>query len=349
MKKRKFIQPVTTRLISVVSVSYNQEKFVAEALESFMSQKLPQNFSMEVIIADDASSDATQEIIRQYAVKYPAFIKPVLRKKNVGIQKNLLDALARTKGEFIALCEADDYWIDDSKLERQVLFLERHQDYSLCFHPVKVVFEEGEEEDKIFPTSHSNFTVKKLLESNYIQTNSVMYRRQSLIHLDDEVMPLDWYIHLYNAQFGKIGFINKVMSVYRRHEGGVWWGTYTNNEKVWIQQGMKQMALFNEVNKIFGNKNNYSTIVKGHIAYLIDTFTDIDKNNGTHLVRSVVQKYPDYAEYHMKEQLLSIRRLFDEREWYRLLSEQQQKQLSTMVSVRLLKQGKQLYRKLRKL
>lgn len=109
----------------------------------------------------------------------PSSSSPV-RKKNIGVGANFKDAMQAAKGDYIALCEGDDYWTDSSKLQRQTDFLDRHPDYTVCFHPVKVFFESGERESYVYPSLDSKPKLTaELLRENFIQTNSVMYRRQS--------------------------------------------------------------------------------------------------------------------------------------------------------------------------
>lgn len=241
--------------VSIVCISYNQEKYITQALDGFVSQKA--NFDFEAIIADDCSTDSTPEIINEYAKKYPNIIKPVLRKKNVGVQANLIDALNRATGDYIALCEGDDFWTDPKKLQLQVNFLEKHPDYSLCFHLVKVYFQKGEEAESVFPTSVETmkFTIEELLKNNYIQTNSVMYRKQSYISIPNNILPVDWYLHLYHAQFGKIGFINRVMSVYRRHSGSIWWGTRAPNLSFWEKYAQSRINFYDEIKMLFADRS----------------------------------------------------------------------------------------------
>lgn len=274
--------------VSIVAISYNQEKYISEALESFITQKT--NFDFEVVIADDASSDQTQNIINTYTSRYPDLFRPILRKNNIGVQRNLIDALSRAKGEYIALCEGDDYWTDSSKLQRQVDFLEKHPKYSLCFHPVRVFFENNKEKETIFPGTLHDFTTSNLLKQNYIQTNSVMYRAQEgYKKLSPKVMPFDWYLHLYHANSGKIGFINRVMSAYRRHEDGVWWSsTNQNKQEFWTKHGLGYIALFSELLNIFGKKDQKSIILEN----TRNCFKQMLSHNPVVAQNSIVQ-YPE--------------------------------------------------------
>lgn len=247
--------------VSVVSISYNQEAYIAQALESFVSQEA--DFLFEVVICDDNSTDNTAKIIKEYAAKYPEIIKPKLRRKNIGIENNLVDALKRARGEYIALCEGDDFWTDPSKLQRQADFLDKRNDYSIVFHPVDVFFENDEQDGIVYPAEKNGFTVEELLRRNFIQTNSVMYRAGSGYGADImNMLPVDWYIHLYFAQFGKIGFIDRTMSSYRKHHGGVWWSS-ADNEGAFLKKIFKQhVNFFNAVETLYGNSDTRRAIVR---------------------------------------------------------------------------------------
>lgn len=208
-------------LVSIVTVCYNQKDYIKLTLDSLLSQRT--DYTYEIVICDDASTDGTSSVVADYAGQYPDKIHATLRKKNIGAQANFVDALKRAKGNFIALCEGDDYWTDPDKLQKQVKFLEANKDFSLCFHPVSILYENDSRPDEIYPTQKEGFTLDKLVEGNFIQTNSVMYRRMKYDNIPEDILPLDWYLHLLHAKEGKIGFIDKVMSVYRRHQGGIWW------------------------------------------------------------------------------------------------------------------------------
>lgn len=120
-------------LVSVVCLSYNHEKYIRDALDGFVMQKT--NFGFEVIIHDDASTDNTIVIIKEYAEKYPDIIKPIFEKENQ-YSKPGGDILGKTimacQGKYLAFCEGDDYWIDPNKLQKQVDYLEEHPECSLC-------------------------------------------------------------------------------------------------------------------------------------------------------------------------------------------------------------------------
>ncbi|HMS23229.1 MAG TPA: glycosyltransferase [Candidatus Saccharibacteria bacterium] len=279
-----------TTKVSIVSISYNQEKYIRRTLEGFVRQKT--NFRFEIIIGDDSSKDNTPRIIQEYTKKYPNMFKPILRKQNIGPQKNLYDVLRKSKAKYLAICEGDDYWTDSNKLQKQVDYLDSHIDCSLCFHPVKVEFE-NTKKNHIFPDETlDNFTLAELLKNNFIQTNSVMYRRQEYDNLPENILPLDWYLHLYHANNGKIGFIDNVMSVYRRHPGGIWWNSVNNIDEIWKKYSVEHIQLFTELLKLFGDSPNYRKIIYEHIGSAINDINRIDEEQNTHLVEKVVESIP---------------------------------------------------------
>jgi glycosyltransferase involved in cell wall biosynthesis len=283
--------------VSVVTITYNHEKYIRHTLDSFMMQQV--DFPFEVVIADDASTDNTQAIIKEYEQKYPSVIHPILRKKNMGAVQNSLSSLQAATGEYIALCEGDDYWTDPSKLQIQADFLDAHKAYALCFHPVKVFFENHEKKSYAFPESKENrkFNISELLKSNFIQTNSVMYRKQKYDNLPQDILPLDWYLHLYHAQFGKIGFVNKAMAAYRRHEGGLWWeASKKNRAEFWRKHGIAHMRAYEEILKLYPSKT-HQQIIKASIFNALSAIIQADSNGGGHKLLSEIQlRFPQFFE-----------------------------------------------------
>ena len=119
-------------LVSIVCITYNHEPYLRDALDSFLMQKT--NFPIEIILAEDCSTDGTRKICEEYATKYPETIKYIYRDQNVGYNENEYEAMSAASGKYIAYCEGDDYWTDSLKLQKQVDFLESHPDYSVCWH-----------------------------------------------------------------------------------------------------------------------------------------------------------------------------------------------------------------------
>lgn len=293
--------------VSIVSISYNQEKYIAEALESFVAQQT--DFDFEVIIADDCSIDRTAAIIREYAKTYPEIIKPIFGENNIGVQLNLIKALKAAQGQYIALCEGDDYWTDSTKLQKQAVFLDENPEYGLCFHPVKVLFENSEMKDFIYPvvTKESKFTLEGLLKENFIQTNSVMYRKQKYDNLPANILPMDWYLHLFHAKSGKIGFINTVMSVYRRHSGGIWWDSYNNKAEFWAKHAPYHLAVYEELLKLYP-KPRHKKIILESVFRVFDDFVEIDMKYNKELLKIALQ-FPEQAAGYMTHKFLELQKV----------------------------------------
>jgi glycosyltransferase involved in cell wall biosynthesis len=188
------------------------------------------NFPMEVLINDDASTDGTADIIREYEQRYPEIIKPVYQTENQwskGVSISRTFNFPRVQGKYMALCEGDDYWTDEYKLQKQVDFLEANEDVSICFHPVKVY----DEEQGIFipnttvPDVPEITDINYLASGQYINTLSVMYRVNQQVFIDLNMFPPliieDYPLHMLFAKYGKIRKLQDTMAVYRMHKGGI--------------------------------------------------------------------------------------------------------------------------------
>lgn len=304
--------------VSILSITYNQSNYIREALDSFLMQKT--NFKFEVIIHDDASTDGTKEILEEYQNKHPEIIKPIYEKENQYSKKNfefITDMYKAAHGDYIAFCEGDDFWTDASKLQTQLDYMEKNPEASLCFHQTRVFFEKGEDKDLIWPDKNKEITKNRLLVENFIPTNSVLYRRQNYSMFRSDVLPGDWYSHLYHAQFGDIHFIDKVMSAYRRHEGGEWWDSYEKPHKLQIKHGVKFLALDKEVARMYGERKEYKKAVEDRIYNDVSSLAQVDIDHGTELISEVAAKYPEFIS-------LYSRRVLAEANKYKPLLEQKE-------------------------
>lgn len=141
-------------LLSVFMITYNHEKYIAEAIESALMQKT--SFKYEIVIGEDCSTDQTRETVLEYATRYADKVKPIYQERNVGANKNAASVREACKGKYIALLEGDDYGIDPLKLQKQVDFLEAHPDFSICFHRAKKVDTEGRDLGTFWPRKSWN-------------------------------------------------------------------------------------------------------------------------------------------------------------------------------------------------
>lgn len=225
-------------VVSICCLTYNHILYIRQCLDGFMMQKI--NFPIEILIYDDASTDGTQGIIREYEKKYPDIIKPIYQKENQyskGIKVSLVYNYSRAKGKYIALCEGDDYWTDPYKLQKQVDFLESHPDYVMCSHRFNQYIQEKElleeEQDKDF--KGADYDLKNLIGGKWLtQTLTVMYRRSALDlkRYAAYGMSMDMILFYELLRNGKGYCFPDIMAVYRVHKGGVWSEVSMNRQRL---------------------------------------------------------------------------------------------------------------------
>ena len=215
-------------LVSISCCAYNQENYIRKALDGFIMQKT--NFPFEVLVHDDASTDNTANIIREYEQKYPNIIKPIYQKENQyskpGVKKPGAYNIERTIGKYYTICEGDDYWTDPFKLQRQVDFLENNPEYIAHTDNSKILYTETNEE-KLFSTKPSrDITMEELLAVRPFTTASIMFRTSVINDLMKKVKIGDIGIWCFLKTKGKIYYNSEnVSSVYRRGPHGVVMGT----------------------------------------------------------------------------------------------------------------------------
>lgn len=213
-------------LVSISCITFNHVNFIEEALNGFLMQKT--NFKFEILIHDDASTDGTEEIIREYERKYPSIIKPLYEETNQWVKGRKGSAVfnfPRAKGKYIALCEGDDYWTDPLKLQKQVDFLEGNPEYGICFHEVKIFnqYKNCLEEDTITRNVEETTDVNELAKGNYIHTPSVMLRNDFTIPKWFKKSPIgDWPLYMLAIKKRKIKKLGDEMAVYRVHDTSIW-------------------------------------------------------------------------------------------------------------------------------
>ncbi|WP_049946052.1 glycosyltransferase [Butyrivibrio sp. WCD2001] len=182
--------------VSVVMVTYNHEKYIRRAIDSIMRQNV--NFDFEVLVGEDCSKDGTAIIVKEYADKYPDVIIPFLRDRNMGMTKNELDIIVRTRGEYIAFLEGDDYWIDDNKLQKQVDFLDAHCECEACFGLCWIVDQNDVRLPEIekysgFIKQGGEYTIKEF--EDYLlpgQTATSMFRHNSFVETIKDLKKSDY-------------------------------------------------------------------------------------------------------------------------------------------------------------
>ena len=220
-----------TELVSISMLAYNHAPWIEQAIMSIVNQKT--EYPFRLYVHDDASTDGTAEIIQRLAEKYPDKITAILQKENqyskgVNITQGIIRP--KMKGEYIALCEGDDYWVDEYKLQKQVSYMESHPDCSLCFSDAMVVDTNGNKIRNFFDNRSWNdkkinaklkqkggadFSVEEMLLLDFTPTASLMCSKNAYDELKQFSLSLDLLVRLVTASMGYAHFHNEVFSAYR--------------------------------------------------------------------------------------------------------------------------------------
>ena len=224
-------------LVSVIMITYGHEKYIQKAIEGVFLQKT--NFPIEFIIANDCSPDNTDELVKEIIKKSPPNIQVRYTKHeaNKGMNPNFIWAYQQALGKYVAVCEGDDYWTDENKLQKQVDFLEQNPDYSISCHNIFLL--NGDTLSSESPYDKENtqetYTLNDLASRNLIPTLSVVFRYFDINFSDWYLSsPMgDYPLMLWIAQKGKIKYFDEKMAVYRQNVG-VWSGKKINYENSFI-------------------------------------------------------------------------------------------------------------------
>jgi glycosyltransferase involved in cell wall biosynthesis len=213
--------------ISVAINTYNHAAFLRQAIESVLIQKTA--YPYELFVLDDCSTDGTTEIVMSYGQRYPDRVRPIIHEANRGPIASAIELLDRVPGDYVAMLEGDDYWIDAAKLQTQVDFLEANPDFVLCGHDC-VIRNEWTGTERIRGEAGADFTLTtRHLIDFHIPTASMVFRNR---------LVREWPEHLIEAGFGdrplsimlstmgQVRYFTRPMSVYRLHPGGTWSGNY---------------------------------------------------------------------------------------------------------------------------
>src|SRR5262245_52680550 len=167
-------------MVSVILVTYNHERYIAQALDSVLSQEAP--FEFEVLVSEDCSTDRTCEIVSRYYRLYPDRIRLLLSEQNLNTNEVTLRALRAARGTYVAFLDGDDYWTVREKLARQVEFLQGHTEYAVCFHNVIRFWENGSRSPELYNSKKQaqKSGIDEIIARNFIAGCSAMIRRSAL-------------------------------------------------------------------------------------------------------------------------------------------------------------------------
>ncbi|MCF1190819.1 glycosyltransferase [Mangrovimonas sp. AS39] len=265
----------TSPLVSISCITYNQESLIKDAIEGFLMQET--TFRVMIHIYDDASTDDTVEVIDSYVQKYPNLFKTIYQAENQrskGIKTRPQIQYPTLKDcKYIANCDGDDYWIDSSKLQKQVDFLELNPEYIICSHCVKYYYEE---DNTLGVDAHlpGEYTIVDLTKTVPFQSVSVVLRNDPKLSLPNwfaQISTGDWGLYLFLLQHGGAKKMEDVMGVYRIHSNGVWAGNYSK------QNLMRLTTLWVLKDKFSENVNTLLT--KNYLKYLVLVYNEYIKTN----------------------------------------------------------------------
>lgn len=236
-------------VVSVACITYNHAPYIRQCLEGFLMQKT--NFPIEIIVHDDASTDGTDDIIREYALKYPELFKVILQEENQ--YSKGVDVLSlvfeRSAGKYIALCEGDDYWTDPLKLQKQVDFLEQNPLYVMCSHRYDYYYQLNDTYDDNLNDTSRSYSLDFLLEGGWLfHPLTVMFKRSAIensAYYDCKVS-MDAVLFYFILKQGPGYYLKDNMAVYRVHNGGVWSGI--NSHSRMLVEYKARLAIY-EVDK----------------------------------------------------------------------------------------------------
>ncbi len=237
-------------MVSICCITYNQHDYIAKAIESFLEQKT--NFKYEIIIHDDASTDGTTDIIREYEKKYPNLIKPIYQSENQYSKgkKVTMIAMKKARGKYIAICEGDDYWIDENKLQLQVKYMEKHPKCSLTFHNAYTLDINTGEKYKMMKKTRryykylGNYDMSDMAKLDFIPTASLMFRKQDIYKIPsfyERCIVGDLPLRLILTSFGYCHYIDRIMSMYVRGTGGSATDRFHRDRKLDVSNAIKYL------------------------------------------------------------------------------------------------------------
>ncbi len=241
--------------VSIICLTYNHVRYIKKCLNSLISQVT--SFKYKILIHDDASNDGTTDIIREYASRYPEKIVPIIEDQNIYSQglSCLSSIEPLLEGEYIAICEGDDWWTDKEKLQKQFNYMSKHPECSLCVHDAIIYNDKLGIITGAFPSSgpERNITIEQIIEGGggYLATNSFFYRRE-YFYLPKPYQGWgvgDYPRMIFLGTQGSIHFLDGIMSAYRNDASGSWSEVHSASIKIWEDTAEKIVIGLKEFDK----------------------------------------------------------------------------------------------------
>ena len=266
--------------VTVVCLAYNHENFIADAIESILMQKT--DFAFELLIHDDASTDHTASIIKSYEEKYPSIIRAIYREENMyskGFETEKW-LIKQSTGQYIAMCEGDDYWLSEHKLQKQFDYMQQHPNVSLCVHNAKEIDAQTKKLKGYCRPSKSSkfFTVEEIIlgDGGLFATNSMFFRKQLAIKdyaFMDYAPVTDYAYAIMLGLQGDVYYLDECLSVYRVNVPNSWTSVHFAKGEAYRLHFQKMEKMLIELNETTNLRydsciqqrlllNEYITLVK---------------------------------------------------------------------------------------
>lgn len=276
-------------ILSICLVTYNHEKYIAQALDSILSQKT--KYKYEINVLEDCSTDGTQEILKKYKELYPDKINLYFQPTNTKAQ-HFYEGLKCCKAKYICILEGDDYWCDDFKIEKQIDFLEANQEFVGCSHNTKMIYENEDKpselliKDKVFDTYSINELTKCAI---YCHTSSYIFKNIFNGCLPDSHTKNkecgDWFMSMIYAEHGPIKYMDEVMSVYRINACGIW---SSMNQYERIIKNIQGIIVYNKLLN-YKYENNFLVVANGMLQRLYDLLNE-KKNKPKNIFYKIIRE-----------------------------------------------------------
>lgn len=286
-------------VVSVICITYNHQPYIVGAIESFLKQQT--DFPFEIIIHDDASTDGTTEIVRQYAKQYPNIITPIFQKENQSskLKKNallpiIMTAISYASGKYIAYCDGDDYWTDAHKLQIQISEMQKYSDCEMSFHPVLRQSINGKRREKILArhSGHNKiFKTRQLVlgAAKFCPTVSFIFTKDTFTSIPQWLFDApctDYFLQILASLKGGALYINKIMAVYRSHSIGSWTEKVSKDKNLIHSYFFGMIQSLEEINAHTHNQFiNEISIIKKKLCFFMSVNPALSLENRKEIFR----------------------------------------------------------------
>lgn len=273
-------------IVSIVVLTYGHERYIEQALDSILMQKV--NFKYEIIVGEDCSPDNTRGILKEYERMHPDKFIMIYRDKNIGAHCNEQDIIRQCRGKYIAFLEGDDYWTSHLKLQKQVDYMESHEDCIATAHRIEIVDEFGNKKKEKYPQSKDRIYALKHFKKGLLpgQSGSIVSRNiyndikyDTSILAEENLEPGDRVAVFVLATYGKIYCFPEIMSAYRHVTKGGSSYSATKNKKI---EPLKKIdyyyALMKYAQRIKENKNAIKTAESLYFWVVVRSLDNKDVN-----------------------------------------------------------------------